>query len=276
METIHSFFAKNNIEYFATLPFSECVSTRPYLYASHPGFTPQSALVFLVPYHAGAAENLSIYAAAPDYHCYMKDLLFALTNLLRKHYPHSCFLGFSDHSPIDERLAAAKAGLGVFGKNGLLLTEKYSSFVFIGEVLSDCPPEELAALSPSFSIRTCHDCGACAAACPTGILRGENASCLSAVTQKKGSLTEEETTLIRENGCAWGCDVCQNVCPYTKNAIKNGTLTTPIRYFHEGRIAHLTKEMIQGMSDAEFKTRAFAWRGRETLLRNLEILEERN
>ena len=124
MERIQYFFSEKNIEYFALLPFSECAVTRDYLYASKEGFTPRSVLVFLVPYYAGRAENLSVYAAAPDYHRYMKELLSSLEEYLSQTFEGYRFFGFADHSPIDERLAAAKAGLGVFGKNGLLITEK--------------------------------------------------------------------------------------------------------------------------------------------------------
>ncbi len=277
METLHNFFSKNRIDHFALLPFSECTVTRPYLYASHEGFIPRSVLLFLVPYYAGKAENLSVYAAAPDYHRYMKELHSSLESHLSHRFPEYRFFGFADHSPIDERLAAVKAGLGVFGKNGLLITEKYSSFVFIGEVLTDAPAEVLGTPSPVSSIRSCKECGACLAACPTGILRKEgNAPCLSAVTQKKGELTESEAELIRTCGTAWGCDICQNVCPYTKNAEKNGTLITPIPYFRENRVEKLTSAVIEEMPDEEFKTRAFAWRGKKPLLRNLAILEEKN
>ena len=56
--------------------------------------------------------------------------------------PGAIFCGFSDHSPIDERDTAAKGGLGVIGRNRLLINEEYSSFCFIGEIISDIPASD--------------------------------------------------------------------------------------------------------------------------------------
>ena len=90
--------------------------------------------------------------------------------------------------------------------------------------------------------------------------------CLSAITQKKGELSEHERHLMLENNTVWGCDICQNVCPYTKNAEY-----TKIPFFEKEIITTLTQELVEGMSDEEFSSRAFSWRGRGVLIRNLKI-----
>ena len=117
-------------------------------------------------------------------------------------------------------------------------------------------------------MRECMHCSACRRACKTGTLLSDARVCLSALTQKKGSLTEEEKEMIRQNGTAWGCDACQNVCPYNKGKI------TPISFFHQERVTCLTKEILLSMSEDAFARRAYAWRGRQTVLRNLEIIEK--
>ena len=98
----------------------------------------------------------------------------------------------------------------------------------------------------------------------------EGLGCLSAVTQKKGELSAEESALILRYGSAWGCDICAAVCPYTKKAIAEGN-TTPVEFFKTDRIANLTTNMVKAMDKETFRARAFAWRGRKTILRNLEI-----
>ena len=111
-------------------------------------------------------------------------------------------------------------------------------------------------------------------ACPCGCI-GENgkpkSECLSAITQKKNELSDFEIKLMLENGSIWGCDICQNVCPYTKNASY-----TSIEYFKNDVITLLNKDTLNGLNDDDFKLRPFAWRGRNVISRNVDIYENRN
>lgn len=272
-ENIKKLFAAEGIEKVALLPFSECRVTNARLYEKR-GFLPKSALVFLIPYYSAEPDNFSAYAASEDYHFYAKELYERLGEKLKCLYPEGDFLGFADHSPIDERDAAIRAGLGLYGKNRLLISKEYGTYQFIGEFLSTLPAEAFGevALSP-FTL--CIGCGACERACPTGLLRGESSECLSAITQKKGTLTEEEKALMREVNTAWGCDECQKVCPYVKEAHHTGTIFTKIPFFKENLVAHLDTKTLEEMPDEVFARRAFAWRGKETVLRNTRILEEK-
>ena len=97
--------------------------------------------------------------------------------------------------------------------------------------------------------------------------------CLSSVTQKKGELTEDEITLIKKYGCAWGCDICQEVCPYTESAIKNNTIFTSIDFFKNDLTPSLHSHEIEAMSDEQFSKRAYSWRGKSVISRNLRIIE---
>ncbi|MBR5187794.1 MAG: epoxyqueuosine reductase, partial [Clostridia bacterium] len=174
-----------------------------------------------------------------------------------------------DKSPIEENIAAAKAGLGVLGDNYMLINEKYGSFVFLAEILSTLAPEELGFQGTAGEAKTCLHCGACKRACPAQI---DGAECLSALTQKKGALTEAQENYIRKYGSVWGCDLCQTSCPLTQKAIQNGA-QTPIAFFKEKRISVLTEETLNSMSEEEFRLRAFSWRGKAPLLRNLSIVK---
>ena len=97
--------------------------------------------------------------------------------------------------------------------------------------------------------------------------------CLSALTQKKGALTPEEQQKILSLGSVWGCDICQEVCPYTAHARKMGTLYTKIPFFRQTALPHLTVQTLDAMSDEQLGQRAYAWRGRETIRRNLCLFE---
>ena len=272
-EDIRLCFLNEGIECVACLPFSLLRVNKPYLYEKR-GLAPQSAIVFLMPYFSGEPENFSAYAAARDYHLFVKELEGRVLPRLKALYPAYDFLMFADHSPIDERHAAVLGGLGVFGKNGLLLSEKYGSYQFIGEVLTNAPAEALGEYE-IFPMRSCDGCSACQRACPTGILRGEGNDCLSAITQKKGTLSEDEKSLMRKENTAWGCDACQRVCPYNVRALAAGTIYTSIPFFKESLITRFDSEMLSSLSDEAFSERAFSWRGRAVAERNAKILEEK-
>ena len=66
--------------------------------------------------------------------------------------------------------------------------------------------------------------------------------------------------------------MCQAICPYTKKAISSGEIYTNIEFFKNNRMPHLTKEAIENMTDEEFLSRAYSWRKKETILRNLDII----
>ena len=162
--------------------------------------------------------------------------------------------------------AAAAAGLGIIGWNHLLISEKYSSFIFLGEIVTDLElPSKLR------EIGFCENCGICASACPVDLSVED---CLSALTQKKGTLTAAEEEKILRHGLVWGCDRCQTACPHTQRAIEGGTIYSPIDFFSEKCIPTLTADALEGMSDEDFCTRAYSWRGRETILRNLKLFEK--
>ncbi len=280
-----SHFAKilyaEGIEYYACIPLSSCKITKKYLLDKNELDSDSTVVMMLFPYRTKQkSENLSAYASVRDYHAFVDSLSDKLESYIFKKYPSAKFKMFADHSPIDEVHAACISGLGFMGDNGLLINERYSSFVFLGECITSLTPKELGlALAEEEEISTCLHCGKCMAACPSKcIATGENGQdlsnkkeCLSAITQKKGALTEEEKAMILESGCIWGCDVCQNVCPYTKNA-----KYTPIRFFNENVITRLDLNTLSGMTKEEFKLRPFAWRGKETIKRNVTLWEEAN
>ncbi|MCQ2386268.1 MAG: DUF1730 domain-containing protein [Clostridia bacterium] len=270
---IKKMFEEEKITELSLLPLSECHITSERLLTSDKEFIPRSVIMFLMPYYSVTPKNFSAYAAAEDYHYYIRELFERLDPKLQTSYPAYRFMLFSDHSPIDERHAAVRSGLGVYGKNGLLLTETYSSFQFIGELITDAEPAVFGSVE-LFPVRGCAECGACLAACPTGILRGEGTDCLSAVTQKKGLLTKEEEDLMLKHQTVWGCDICQTVCPYTKRAKETGSLFSAIPFFRQNLLTELNAEVLASLEGEAFRRRAFAWRGRQVVERNVSLWEK--
>ncbi len=274
------------IDVFAPIPLSECTVKKPYLLerAGLPSDGSGSALLFLLPYYTAAGEggNVSMYAVAGDYHEYCRALFADLCPRLASEMKDAVFAGFSDHSPILEAEAAAKAGLGVMGENGLLISKEYSSFVFIGGIYTDAGADAWRALvgrgpRESFEAGRCLGCGECRRRCPAQAIgeRGhiDAEKCLSAVTQKK-KLTPEDEAALAGAELVWGCDVCQLVCPYTKAARRAGTLETKLSYFRERLVKTLDETMVSGLLSAgELEKRAFFWRGEDVIMRNIKLLK---
>ena len=268
LHTVRELLAARGIFLCAPIALSDCRIVRPYL-LERGGITNGTAFLFAAPYYTtkcdDPARNLSAYAVSGDYHAFFAALFDEVLPALRARFPDATFLGFTDHSPINEVEAAVRAGLGVLGCNHLLLTERYSSYIFLGEIITD----HLLSTSP-LPLRTCAACGACRAACPM-----EGGECLSAITQKKGVLTEAEREAMLTGGLVWGCDRCQEVCPVTRAAKESGSIYTTIPYFSDTALSHLTADALDAMSDEELKARAFAWRGRAVIRRNLLLFEGR-
>ncbi|MBE6600319.1 MAG: epoxyqueuosine reductase [Ruminococcaceae bacterium] len=266
IQRIAEILRAEGIELFSPISLSFCNIKKDYLLRTE-GIKNGTAIMLAAPYLSREAigAGISAYAVPRDYHLYFRELFARILPVLREEFPENRFCGFTDHSPIDERDAAAKSGLGIIGKNGLLITEKYSSFVFIGEIITDA--DLPCSLSES---KYCEDCGACTAACPMR----EGFECLSAVTQKKGELSSAEADYIRKYGSLWGCDICQNACPHTKRAIDSGEIFTKIPFFLEKLTPRPTADDILSMNDVEFSERAYSWRGRECILRNIGLSEK--
>jgi len=217
---------------------------------------PTTVITAVFPYKTAAnPENIARYACLPDYHVRIGARLQEATEKLKTLFRSFCFVPFCDNSPIPEVYAAAISGLGVIGKNGLLITKTYGSWVHIGEIVTDMP---VACEPVPFTPCGTGDC--CIRACPSGALSSgqKKTQCISAITQKKGELTEEEAALLRKAGTVWGCDICQEICPKNKGVpCAPESFEGEITGFHAG-------DSIEG--------RAFAWRGRETIERNAKIV----
>lgn len=229
-----------------------------------------SVLVCLFPYYTGEHKerNISRYAMVTDYHMIAGEYLNRFCKALQEVFPQNQFEPFTDNSPIREVSAAFHAGLGRRGKNGLILHPKYGSYVFIGEVVTDLVLQPDQPLNPG----ECIGCGKCQNVCPQGALQSDGSVCLercrSHITQKKGELTDWEIGQIQDGGLVWGCDICNDVCPMNQEA----KVLTPVPEFLESTVAVLDAQIAERL----LKTRAYNYRGKKTILRNIQLLEGAN
>ncbi len=228
----------------------------------------QSVIVCAFSYANPAPEkvNLSRYVWVKDYHTVVKSYLERLLTTLQAADASVQGYIFTDNSPLCDKALAYRAGLGYFGKNSLLIHPRLGSFFFIGGIVTDV---KLEADSPLTD--TCGSCTACEKACPaqicgTGKLDGYK--CISYLQQKKGALTETEEELIAKSGSAWGCDICQNICPKNQNLPQT---TIPEFTKTDG---FLPPQLSEEEFRANYKDRAFHWRGYKTMQRNLALLDE--
>ena len=257
-------FGERGVEFFAPLSFSE---TLPLFQVRSQSRLPQetrSVVFCLLPYYIGPypQRNLSRYAIVDDYHQVGRTLLEEVCALLARDFPQEAFVPFLDSSPFDEVRCAAQAGLGLRGENGMVINPVYGSYTFIGEIATT-----LTLPSAGRPMEHCPNCGLCKRACPSGALSDQGFQldrCRSHITQKKGTLTPQEAQEIRLGGFVWGCDVCNDVCPYNRNP-----KCTPIRPFYLDPEPVLTAEKLPQL----LHRKAFAWRGKGVLLRNLELIQ---
>lgn len=220
----------------------------------------ETVIVVLFPYAVDSdlPRNLSRYACVPDYHRAAGAVLTQFSAALADAFTGERFEPFIDNSPLPEVACAVAAGLGVRGDNGLLIHERYGSYVFIGCVVTtlSLPAEEHSG--------TCLHCGACAAACPGACLpEAGRATCVSALSQQKKPLSPEEERLVLQSGLVWGCDRCQEVCPMNRRRTAE---PHPCFAWYAPWVTADTIEPLEG--------KAYAWRGRAVIERNIRLWEQ--
>lgn len=188
----------------------------------------RSILSVGIPYWSGPAEppdelprgRISRYAWGGDYHDVLKRRMKALHAAIEAHVGRPVEARFLvDTARIVDRAAAARAGLGWYGKHSCLIVPGHGSWVMLGNMLLDVELEPDAPID-----KNCGRCTICLDRCPTGAIVApytiDSPRCISYQTiEQRGSIPVE----LRPELGAWvfGCDVCQDVCPYTGAAAVN-------------------------------------------------------
>jgi epoxyqueuosine reductase len=181
----------------------------------------RSVVSILVPYAprrpeapAGAlSDHIARYALGDDYH----DVLDRMLRKLEDALPGVKTWRYVDTGPLSDRASAAQAGLGWIGRNGMLISDEIGSYFFIGTLLTALEND----LEAELVTDRCGTCTRCLDACPTSAILSDrtldSARCISYATiEHRGPLDPDVAAHLEGN--AFGCDICQEVCPWNGRA----------------------------------------------------------
>ena len=205
-----------------------------------------------------------------DYHFILSRRMEALIEYIKSEVNQEdvAFKPMVDTGELIDVRVAERAGIGFVGKNGLLVTKEFGSYVYLGELITNIEFPVDAPVDYG-----CGDCTRCVDFCPTNALLGNgkmNAQrCLSYQTQTKGFMPKEYRKKMGH--VIYGCDICQQVCPYNKG--KDFHLHPEMEPSVEE--THPLLKPLVTISNKEFKERfgkmAGSWRGKKPLQRNAII-----
>ncbi len=236
----------------------------------------KSIIVLAYPYASASVDTLGTnhgkvarYArSGVDYHDVIHPKLNHLCGILRGAFPESHARGVVDTAPLMEREIAELAGLGWRGKNTLLLNKSLGSYYFLACVLTDIELTPSASLSPDH----CGTCTACLDACPTDAFVGPHVldatRCISYLTiEHRGPIDPDLRTGIGD--WVFGCDVCQEVCPWNRKPVHRQRLKSqPLRSLELTELFTLDEDQFR-----ERFRKTPMWRTRRRgLLRNAAIV----
>ena len=165
-------------------------------------------------YPPGCRTRIASYACAADYHATIRDRLRRMLAALKAAHPALEGRAFVDTAPLCEKQLAVEAGLGWIGRQSLLVTPQYGSFVLLGELILT---DEADAYDAPFEGEGCGRCRRCLESCPTGALVRsrmlDTGRCIACHTIEK-----EPGTEVDLHGWIFGCDACQSCCPHNLRA----------------------------------------------------------
>lgn len=221
-------------------------------------------------YAPDCRTKIASYACAEDYHTTIRRMLQQLCERLRSEHPTLRGRVFTDSAPIFEKRYAVEAGLGWIGRQSLLVTPQFGTFVLLGEAVV-C--EECNGYDVPLQGVGCGECRRCIDACPNGAVLDRHIDtrrCISRLTIEREEEPTAETAEPTLHGWLFGCDECQTCCPYNRRApIATAPHVAPL--FDPRK---MSAEDWQKMSEAEFASRfattPLSRSSRERILRNIK------
>lgn len=166
----------------------------------------------------GDGYKISKYAYGNDYHEVIRSKLNTFLHLIRENIGEVNGRGFVDSAPVLERSWAQQSGAGWIGKNGNLITKNAGSFFFIATLITDLELE----YDDPFAKDYCGTCTRCIDACPTDAIQHnkvvDGSKCISYFTIELKEMLIPSDMQGRFNNWMFGCDICQDVCPWNRFA----------------------------------------------------------
>jgi epoxyqueuosine reductase len=214
----------------------------------------QSVITLLLNYfpqqsQAPDTPHISKYAYGQDYHEVIKKKLHALLALINEQIGEVHGRGFVDSAPVLERSWAQRSGLGWIGRNGNLITKQQGSFFFIATLIVDIP----LLYDDPFAKDYCGTCRRCIDACPTDAITDQKvingSQCISYYTIELKEMLLPEDKKGQFANWLFGCDVCQDVCPWNRFAQPtNETAFMPLP-----EILNFTTKEWEALTEEAFK-----------------------
>lgn len=216
-------------------------------------------------------NGFSKYTKGFDYHRVVKKYLDKICDFIKSNGGEA--ISFVDSNTLPERYIAYLSGVGFIGKNNMIITEKYGSYVFLGEIITDLElsNDEVRKFENIKEYKECGECTRCYKECPTksiNISRINPNICSSYITQKK-ELSDVDIKLLKNK--IFGCDICQNICPYNES-IEFSKLEEfkPLEF-----MGNLESDIYADMNNKFFKDNisktSCGWRGKNVIKRNAII-----
>lgn len=220
-------------------------------------------------------NGFSKYTKGLDYHRVVKSYLDKICIFINELGGNA--ISFVDSNTLPERYIAYLAGIGFIGKNNMIITKKYGSYVFLGEIITDLnlADKDLREFNDIKRYKECGECTNCFKECPTKSINKKKINpniCSSYITQKK-DLTEKEIVLLK--GKIFGCDICQNICPYNSEVNFSKIEEFKPLDFMCNNDSELYAEMNNKFFKENISKTSCGWRGKNVIKRNA-IIKLRN
>ncbi len=226
----------------------------------HLGFKPASMICLGMVYRSEWGEStletldskVSRYALGEDYHEVLRKKAEPILRYLRQAFPKNYFRQSVDTLPIMEKVFAVKAGIGWMGKNTNVIHTELGSYFFISTILTDCPWLVVEPVPTDH----CGSCTSCLDACPTGALTApyqlDASLCISHHTIEDRDPIFE--TGVELSGWQYGCDICQEVCPWNQTKAKRNQIETKNQeLLPKGIFAKVSGSLDLEMSEEDFR-----------------------
>lgn len=216
--------------------------------------------------------KISRYAWGDDYHIHFTKRIQTLFDRIKQLAPESDGRYYVDTGPVMDKVWAGRAGIGWQGKHTNLITKEYGSWVFLGEIITtlkleyDSPMEDF-----------CGTCTACIDACPTDALNDpyvvDSNKCISYLTiEHRGNIAE---SLGKEfDQWIYGCDICQDVCPWNKFQLDSENTEFMPRTWNKNPKLDELKNISQEEFAHRFKNSPIKRTKRDGIIRNATVVTD--